>query len=154
MTMILLISCNKGSRIKVLKTPEVSSSWWLIAPKPIGELELPTTVTMEGHKLDYEPNDHHIFQDKQGIWHLWACVRDTEVGRILYHWKTDDLTASPWQSTGEYIRSDTTYGESLVDWYGFEFIQSPFIVETDSLFYMFYGGSATGVDAFGNKTTS
>jgi len=91
--------------------------------------------------------DHHVFQDNEGLWHQWACVRNTSVGRILYHWTAESLTDSPWTPTGEIVRCDHTRGESLEGRAEArsEFIQSPFIVKHDGLFYMFYGGHTTMV---------
>jgi hypothetical protein len=94
--------------------------------------------------------DHHAYQDLQGIWHLWGCIRRTPVGRILYHWEAASLTQSPWRQTGEIIRADRGAGESLDDWYGQEWLQSPFVVRDRDTYFMFYGGHGTGEDAAGS----
>ena len=89
--------------------------------------------------------DHHVFQDNNGLWHMWACVRKTSVGRILYHWTAEKLTDSPWKETGEIIRCDHTKGESVegrVE-YQSEMIQSPFVIKENDKYYMFYGGHTT-----------
>jgi sucrose-6-phosphate hydrolase SacC (GH32 family) len=77
-------------------------------------------------------------------------VRATTVGRILYRWEADTLTDSPWRCTGEIIRCDRQAGECLNDRTS-EQIQSPFFVQQNGLYYMFYGGVNVGVpDGKGN----
>ena len=68
---------------------------------------------------------------------------------MLHHWQTDDFFASPWRATGEIIRCDRSAGESLDDYHGQEWIQSPYFIEAGGTFYMFYGGHATGMGADG-----
>jgi hypothetical protein len=136
--------------------PVIDSDWWLIAPKP----NLDDTLPLLSH--DYaeleedaknQPNDHHIFQATDGSWQLWACVRRSPVGRLLVNWQGDSLEQGPWQLTGRMIRADRTAGESVVDWHGEEFLQSPYIVKHNGLYHMFYGGYDTGTDSDGNPTT-
>ena len=149
---ILLTAGCQHLRKEVLLKPVIDSDWWIIAPEPdltgLGLQPDPDTTSRMN-----ETNDHHIFRTGDGTWHLWACVRRTAVGRILAQWTADSLTQSPWTFTGKIIRASKTAGESLVDWYGQEFIQSPFIVQSDDVYYMFYGGYSTGVDPEGRPTT-
>ena len=70
-------------------------------------------------------------------------------GRILYHWKTKNITDTPWEFTGEIIRCDPRVGESIDDWRGQEWIQSPYIVKDAGKYYMFYGGHSTGRSRIG-----
>ncbi len=100
-----------------------------------------------------EPNDHTIYSDTDGVWHLWACVRNTAIGRVLVHWQSPDLCAGDWRLSGDYIRAEKGAGESLVDWKGQEFIQSPFVLRYQGTYAMFYGGYDTGLDADGQSTT-
>ena len=65
-----------------------------------------------------EPVDHHIFRGADGTWHLWGCVRRTNVGRILYHWQADSLVQTPWTETGEIMRCDPGAGECIDDFGG------------------------------------
>jgi hypothetical protein len=129
--------------------PVVAGPWKLIAPKP--DLSSLGLEPAPGDRTN-EPNDHTFFRDAQGRWHLWACVRNTAVGRILYHWRSDKLTDSPWEPTGQVIRADKAAGESRIEYRGQEFIQSPFVVVHQGLWYMFYGGYATGQDPQGQPT--
>ena len=135
--------------------PVLDGPWWMIGPNPDLSDRLEGD---EDHRIAFEkgkhgehnaPVDHHIFQDRQGKWHLWGCVRATAVGRVLYHWDADDLAQSPWRDTGEYIRADRAAGECIDDWDGQEWLQSPYFVFADDRYYMFYGGHRAGVDAAG-----
>jgi hypothetical protein len=73
------------------------------------------------------------------------------VGRILYHWEGESLTQPNWRQTGEIMRVDQAAGESLEDWDGKEWIQSPFVIREGNTYYMFYGGHGTGVTASGER---
>ena len=134
--------------IKRRLRPHIKSDWWLIGPPP-SDLDSLLSGADPGNASDAAkehnaPVDHHIFQSEDGVWHLWACIRATNIGRILYHWRSDDFRASNWEPTGEYFRRDQTYGESIRDWRGEEWIQSPYFIQVEGLWYMFYGGHATG----------
>ena len=139
--------------------PQLGGPWWLIGPNP------DFTGKLEGeaeHRAAYEKGsigehnaavDHHIVRDQYGTYHLWGCVRATAVGRVLYHWESDDLTRAPWRDTGEFIRADAAAGESIDDWFGQEWLQSPYFVEVDGTYYMFYGGHRAGIDATGKRVS-
>jgi hypothetical protein len=145
-----LISC-KPKEEKQLLIPVVSSEFWDIGPEPdLSAQGLQPGLT--GDVQPNQPNDHCIFKADDGKWHLWACVRRTKVGRILCHWEADSLTQSPWTFTGEIIRASREAGESLVDWMGQEFIQSPYVVTSEGKYYMFYGGYDSGLDRLGRPT--
>jgi beta-fructofuranosidase len=97
----------------------------------------------------HECVDHHVFQSADGAWQLWGCIRLTPVGRILYRWEADAITQTPWRQTDEIMRVDRDAGESLDDWRGEEWIQSPYVVQHQGLYHMFYGGHGTGIDERG-----
>lgn len=139
--------------------PVLDGSWWMIGPNP--DLEGKIEGDKE-HRIAFEkgrqrehnaPVDHHIVRDVNGTYHLWGCVRATAVGRILYRWETDDVTRSPWRDTGEMIRVDRDAGESIDDWGGEEWIQSPYFIPNDGTYYMFYGGHRAGIDGAGNRVS-
>jgi hypothetical protein len=124
--------------------PELDGEFWMIGDNPdLGELN--------GHNLKMQACvDHHVFQSLDGKWHLWGCIRGTAQGRLLYHWESESLKKVHWEKTGEIIRSSTQAGESIEDWGKEEWIQSPFIVKEEAIYYMFYGGHSTGHDGNGN----
>lgn len=132
--------------------PVLDGEWRLIGPSPDLRGILPNAETWQGQYNEHNaPVDHHLFRGPDGVWHLWGCVRNTAVGRILYHWQTDDFMRSPWECTGEIIRIDGAAGESYGSSPGEgasdkpdeECIQSPFFVEHDGTWYMFYGGGGS-----------
>jgi len=129
--------------------PVLDSDFWPIGLQPeLKELPLLNEERIGPH----EPNDHCIFQAADGTWQLWACVRKTPVGRCLVNWEAENLTDSPWKETGRVIRADRSAGESMVDWKGQEFLQSPFVVKEGDTYYMTYGGYSTGNDKEGSPT--
>ncbi len=132
--------------------PVIDGDYWLIGGNPhLGELQgLPPHHTLRPDLPPQECVDHHVFQSEDGQWHLWGCIRNSAVGRLLYHWRSDDLTNWDWEKTGEIIRADRASGECINDWLGQEWLQSPFVIKEDGTYYMFYGGHATGHDAQGN----
>lgn len=132
--------------------PSIDGPWELLASAPdLTQWGFPHGKKNLGNGAN-EPNDHTIFQDASGAWNLWACVRRTSVGRILCHWRADSLFQSPWRLTGNFVRASKLAGESLVEWQGEEFIQSPFVVRDARQFWMFYGGYDTGFDRKGLPT--
>lgn len=124
--------------------PALASEFWLIGPAP----DLPELRS--AHPVGTpECVDHHLFQSLDGAWHLWGCIRGTATGRILHHWEGESLDRGPWRPTGETLRPDPSAGESIADWEGQEWIQSPFVVRDGRLFYFFFGGHSTGLDRYG-----
>ena len=135
--------------------PVLDGDFWLIGPSPSSD-ELPHGPPGTGEpRPRHECVDHHVFQTVddagKGAWHLWGCIRNTPVGRILYHWEGESLTAGPWRQTGELLRVERAAGESLDDRGGEEWIQSPFVVLDQGTYYLFYGGHGTGVDENGRS---
>lgn len=149
---ILLAACIVGChplKQPVKLKPVIKSDFWPVGPEP--ELSAHGLQPVANGSQPNQPNDHCFFQSPDGKWHLWACVRGTKVGRILCHWTADSLEQSPWLLCPDIIRADKLAGESLVEWQGQEFLQSPFVVHHNDTFYMYYGGYDAGVDPFGNQ---
>jgi hypothetical protein len=140
-----------------LLRPAIVEPWWTIGPKPSLDGDLPLLSHDYPSATERErcqPNDHCIFRAANSTWQLWACVRRTPVGRLFVNWESQRLTDSPWRRTGRLIRADRSAGESMVDWHGEEFLQSPFVVQQGQRFVMLYGGYDSGVDQFGGPTDS
>ena len=129
--------------------PVLDGDFWLLGPSPTLS-ELATEGSGGSHAPRHECVDHHVYQGADGAWHLWGCIRKTPVGRILYRWEGRDPAQGPWRQTGEIVRADRLAGESLDDWHGEEWIQSPFVVRDGGTFFMFYGGHGTGIEAGGS----
>lgn len=133
-------------------TPRIISPWTTIAPAPdLTPHGLQPTHGEPGLEINH-PNDHTLFQDDAGHWHLWACVRHTRVGRVLAHWSSPKLLQAPWKLEPDVIRCDRTAGESRVEWRDQEFLQSPFVVQHAGQWWMIYGGYDTGFDRHGQPT--
>ncbi len=111
----------------------VGDAWYLTAPPDLGELGGP----------DCQVVDHTIFQAHDGTWQLWACIRGTRVGRVLYAWESPSLRQMRWEPRGIVMRGEERYGESINDWNGEEWIQAPHVIHTRSRYWMFYGGHNT-----------
>ena len=130
--------------------PVLDGGFWMLGPSP-ETLDLPKSVAPYRNPAasagapTHECVDHHVFQSTDGAWHLWGCIRNTTVGRILYRWEGQSLTEGMWQPTGEMIRVDRSVGESLAYRNGEACIQSPFVVVKDGTYYMFYGGDGSGL---------
>jgi arabinan endo-1,5-alpha-L-arabinosidase len=131
----------------MLLRPRLEGEFRLLGPNP----QLPPGLrpTPAAGRDPQECVDHHVFQSTDGAWHLWGCIRRTAVGRVLYHWQGRALDETPWPPTGEIMRASPQAGESLDDWQGEEWIQSPFVVRAAGRYYFFYGGHGTGQDAAG-----
>lgn len=84
--------------------------------------------------------DHAIYRARDGTWRLWACIRGTRVGRLLYQWRGQSLEEPNWEPLGIAMRAEQRYGESIDDWDGQEWIQAPHVIEHAGRYWMFYGG--------------
>jgi hypothetical protein len=117
------------------RVPRISGDFWHIGSAPdLGEL---------GDAEAQEVVDHAIFPSADGRWHLWACVRGTRIGRLLYHWEGETLEQPRWQPRRIAMRAEACYGESINDWAAEEWIQAPHVIEVDGRYLMFYGGHNT-----------
>ena len=91
--------------------------------------------------------DHAIFQSDDGRWHLWACIRGTAIGRLIYHWEGPSIETPNWARAGIAMRAEKRYGESINEHDGQEWMQAPHVIVRDGVHHMFYGGHNTESDA-------
>lgn len=113
--------------------PVLAGDWRALAANPdLGELQ--------GERQ--EVVDHGLWQADDGSWQLWACIRGTKVGRVLYRWEGPSLKGEL-QPVGIAMRAEAQYGESIDDWNGQEWIQAPFAWKDDHGWHMLYGGHRT-----------
>jgi hypothetical protein len=134
--------------------PVVQGDGWPIAPSAAA-LDKLLPHKYAGYPTDpllNRINDHTIYQTDDGQWHLWACVGNTPVHYVFCHWQANELTQSPWRFTGRIIRLDRNRGECQVVWKNADMMQSPFVVKENGLWYMVFGGYATGYDSDGHAT--
>lgn len=118
-------SSSKG-RITV-----IDSVWWRICTMPdLDSLNGPDAGRQ--HIVD-----HGFLQRPDGSWLLWACMRGTAPGRILYGWEGNSLTDGPWKPIGVVARAQQEWGEKTNP----EAIQAPYFLEADSGYYCFYNSN-------------
>lgn len=114
--------------------PALSGHAWHISDNPdLGELAAPRQEVV----------DHAIFRSADGRWHLWACIRGTAVGRLLYRWEGESIEGPRWEPQGIAMRADRAAGESIDEPDGREWIQAPHVTRWGETYYMFYGGHRT-----------
>ena len=88
--------------------------------------------------------DHGFIQAENGSWQLWACIRGTQVGRILYGWSGESLTGPAFRELGVVARADSSYGEQVLPE---EKIQAPCFLKLDSAWLCFYNSNGFRVMA-------
>lgn len=111
--------------------PVLDAGMWHIGDNPdLGRLTTPRQEVV----------DHAIWRARDGTWQLWACIRGTSIGRLLYAWEGDALEQVGWRRRGIAMRALAAAGESLDDWGGKEWIQAPHVIEHGGVFHMLYGG--------------
>lgn len=119
------------------RRPVIEGSSWRLCEMPdLGELagEDPARQNVV---------DHGIIQARDGTWQLWACIRGTRVGRLLFGWTGGDLEAGePWRPLGVVARAQAEFGERVGDE---ETIGAPFFACFDGTYYCFY--HSTGIHA-------
>ncbi|MFC2124422.1 hypothetical protein ACFLU5_06390 [Bacteroidota bacterium] len=129
----LMLGCTNSSDTSFEKKfiPTISEESWRIC-------EMPDLGELNGSDLTRQHIvDHGFIQANNGKWQLWACMRGTSVGRILYGWEGESLTSGSWESLGVVSRADSTWGEKINP----ETIQAPFFMKSDSAYLCFYNSS-------------
>jgi hypothetical protein len=119
---------------KVPRKPVIDGEPWHIGGNPdLGDL----------HDDEQEVVDHTVFQSDDGRWHLWACIRGTKIGRLLYRWEGSSLEQRDWEPKGIAMRVDRSCGESIDEPDGREWIQAPHVIVKDGVHHMLYGAHMT-----------
>lgn len=87
--------------------PEIVGEAWRICEMPeLGALRGP--IPENQHVVD-----HSFLRRPDGTWLLWACIRGTAAGRILYGWEGESLTRGPWKPIGITAEADAAWGENV-----------------------------------------
>ncbi len=111
------------------RRPVVVSDWSRICEMPdLGPLAGPVATKQQ-------VVDHGFVRNSDGRWTLWACVRGTKVGRLLYGWEGDSLERGPWPPRGIVARAESRFGEKTTPE---ESIQAPFFVAEEGRYLCFY----------------
>lgn len=122
---------------------EVASEKVPLRPVPFGEkrviAEMPDLGELAGPEARKQHIvDHGFIEGKDGKWTLWACLRGTKPGRILYGWQGDSLLQGPWQGVGVVARAEAAFGEKTQP---AETIQAPHFVRDGDHFLCFYNSN-------------
>ena len=138
----ILLSCLFKSFAQAGKknlVPIIASDWWRIC-------EMPDLGPLAGEDLAKQHLiDHGFIQADNGKWQLWACMRNTKVGRLLYGWEGESLEKGPWRPTGIKARASDEFGEPTAP----EKIQAPFFLKSDTAYLCFY--NAAGIRLMTSK---
>ena len=121
-----------------LPTPAIDGAFWRIGAAPdLGPLN--GEPRSKQHVVD-----HGFVKDEQGDWHLWACIRGTKVGRLLYEWQGESLTDGQlWEQKGVVARASEEWGEQAEE--GNEKMQAPYFLKVGDEYYCFYNSAGIRV---------
>ncbi len=129
-----------GEREATARVPVIEDDWWRICEMPdLGELNGPDPERQ--HIVD-----HGFIRAREGSWQLWACMRGTAVGRLIYGWQGRSLEEGPWQRRGVMLRAREEFGERASPR---ETVGAPFFARFDGIYYCFY--HSRGIHALTSK---
>ncbi len=113
------------------RSPRLGSDWIRVSTMPdLGELAGPDPKAQ--HVVD-----HGFICDREGRWQLWACIRGTAIGRLLYGWQGESVQHTPWAGRGVVARADPAWGEKTDP----ESIQAPFFMKLGDTYLCFYNSN-------------
>lgn len=113
----------------IARRPVIASDWWRVCEMPnLGNLRGPDAKRQ--HIVD-----HSFIRAPSGHWQLWACIRGTSAGRVIYGWEGETPERGPWKPRGVQLRARAEFGEHAEPE---EAIGAPFFAEFDGTFYCFY----------------
>lgn len=121
----LLIGLATTCSAEVL--PAIVGPWWNVAGNP---------NVSPYNTSSQEPVDFAIWQDSNGMWRIWSCIRKTSYpghSRLLHGWESPNLFATNWTPTGIEWTAETSLGEAEGG------MQAPFVFEENGVHQMFYG---------------
>lgn len=133
--LIIWFLCVHAAYAEPLKPVLTGKSWSLCSMPDLGELAGPQPKKQ--HIVD-----HGFLQRPDGKWTLWACLRGTKVGRVLWAWEGDSLEKGDWKSLGLAARADAAWGEKIGK---DESIQAPHFMKHDGHFLCFYNSNGIRV---------
>ncbi len=115
-----------------VQKPVIAGDWWRICEMPdLGELQGPDPERQ--HIVD-----HGFIRAEDGTWQLWACMRGTGVGRLLYGWEGKSLEKGPWEPLGVVARANPSFGEQATP---HETMQAPYFMKTGDKYLCFYNSN-------------
>jgi hypothetical protein len=129
----LLLSLNAYSQSESAKghIPVIDSEWQRIC-------KMPCLDSLQGPDPEKQHIvDHGFLKRSDNSWLLWACIRGTAPGRILYGWEGASLYEGPWKPIGVVARASSEWDEKTNP----EAIQAPYFLKADSGYYCFYNSN-------------
>ena len=125
---------------KKAQVPEIASGFWRICEAPdLAEFNGPDPQKQQ-------VVDHGFVRDDLGTWQLWACIRGTKPGRLLYGWEGTSLNTGPWRPTGIKVRAQSSLNEKTNP----ESIQAPYFIKNDTAYLCFYNSAGIRLMTSGN----
>jgi hypothetical protein len=82
--------------------------------------------------------DHGFYQLPNGKWRVWACLRGTAVGRLLFGWEGDSLDRGGWRELGVMARALDEWREGGAGSGKAEVMQAPHFLSVDGVYHLFY----------------
>ncbi len=111
-------------------TPTIEKKSWLICTPPdLGELAADDPAI-------HDIGDHSFYLDDDGVWHLWAAIRNAKIGHVICAWESPSLEG-PWDCQGVVLRAKERYGENIKP-NGKEHLSAPFFIQHDGQWNCFY----------------
>lgn len=128
---VLNLNLNAQSNGAKRHIPVIDGEWQRICT-------MPNLDSLQGPDRERQHIvDHGFLKRPDNSWLLWACMRGTAPGRILYGWEGEAITEGPWNPIGVVARAQQEWGEKVNP----EAIQAPFFMEADSGYYCFYNSN-------------
>ena len=119
---------------KKLLRPVIVGDWVRICENPqLGALD-------NSDRSKQDVVDHHAYRGNDGRWRLWACIRNSGVGHLIYGWTGDSFVKGPWEPIGVVLRASPEWGEAR-EGSTREHVGAPFFVEHEDLLYCFFHSS-------------
>jgi len=126
-----LHACEQAAE-ETIPVPVIVSDQWRIC-------EMPDLDSLNGPNPDRQHIvDHGFAQADNGQWLLWACMRGTKVGRLLYGWQGTSPDEGPWKPLGVVARANADFGEKTTPE---ESIQAPYFLKLNGTYHCFYNSN-------------
>lgn len=134
LVLTIIMSCTSQQQETEAPIPVIDGEFWRIGAAPdLDSLNGPDAAKQ--HVVD-----HGFVKDRNGQWHLWACMRGTKVSRLLYAWEGSSLTDQKlWAQKGVIARAQAEWGEQKNG--DRETMQAPYFLEIDGTYYCFYNSA-------------
>ena len=125
---------------KKFLTPKIASDWWRICTMPdLGDIHNPDTDQQN-------IVDHHMYLAPDNQWRLWAAIRGTLSGHVIYSWKGASLETTQWEPQGIVLKSEKLFGERITPKH---IVCAPFFIKAQNKYFCFY--NSNGIHRLGSE---